>query len=196
MPMLIYQPSHATRTEFINFWRGVYHDAAETLYSDNIRQELTEQRILELFKWKNGGRLARHKEESVRHNFVEHRGELEQLQPDQDIENLLAHFPNGGVISRIFWLHCWRPEHFPIYDQYVHRAMKFILTGELLTIPPDDAAKIASYKNEYVPFHHTFDGIDIQAVDPVLDRTVDKALWTFGMFLKRNPNFPTAALVP
>ncbi len=194
--MLIYKPSHATLTEFVEFWRRVYgDDDTERLYSDNIRRELTEQRILELFKWKNGGRLAQHKEASVRHNFVEHRRELEQLQPDQDIENLLAHFPNGGVIFRIFWLHCWCPDHFPIYDQHVHRAMTFILTGELREIPPDDAAKIASYKDEYVRFHHSFDGIDIRSVDPALDRTVDKALWAFGKFLKKNPTFPTAAIV-
>jgi hypothetical protein len=74
--------------------------------------------------------------------------------------------------------------------------MTFILMGELREIPPDDAAKIASYKNEYVPFHHSFDGIDIGPADPALDRTIDKALWAFGRFLKRNPNFATTALVP
>jgi hypothetical protein len=193
MPMLIYQLFHATQTEFIEFWRGVYYDPTETLYSNNIGQALTEQRILDLFKWKNGGPLAQRKEESVRQNFVEHLGDLQQLQQDQSIEELLALFPNGGAIFRIFWLHCWCPHHFPIYDQHVHRAMAFIQMGEPEEIPPNDDAKVASYINDYVPFHQTFDGIDIQPVYPALDRTVDKALWAFGRFLKRNPTFPVVA---
>jgi hypothetical protein len=193
MPTPIYQPCEANLSEFIQFWRRVYgDDDTERLYHDNIRRELTEQRILDLFKWKNGGRLSAPKERSVRENFVEHRHELEQLQPDQPIQNLLANFPNGGVIHRIFWLHCWCPDHFPIYDRHVHRARAFILMGEPQEIPPDDCAKIASYI-EYVPFHQEFNATDIPDVDLAQDRTVDKALWAFGKFLKKNRNFLAAA---
>jgi len=194
--MLIYKRSHASSTEFFDFWRRVYgDDKKERLYSDNIRHELTEQRILDLFEWKNGSRLSKRKGASVRRNFVERRRELDQLQPDQKVEDLLAHFPEGGVIFRIFWLHCWRPDRFPIYDQHVHRAMAFILNGQQEEIPAADAPKIASYIQRYMPFHATFDSIDIPSVDRALDRTVDKALWAFGKFLADNPNFPTAAVV-
>jgi hypothetical protein len=184
MPLLIYQPCPATSTQFVEFWRRVYgDDKTEKLYSDNIQGELTEKKILKLFEWKNGSRLAKHKEASVRRNFIERRQELEQLRPDQKPEDLLGHFPEGGVIFRIFWLHCWQPERFPIYDQHVHRAMAFIQTGTLEEIPADDAPKIASYIHRYVPFHSTFDGIDSRS-----DRAVDKALWAFGKYLKR-PTF-------
>jgi hypothetical protein len=187
MPMLVYNPSYAVPTEFVEFWRRIYgDDDFEKLYSENIRRELNEQRIEQLFQWKNGGGLSKRKNDSVHQNFIlpQQSGKLENLQPDQKIEELLTHFPEGGVIFRIFWLHCWQPDRIPIYDQHVHRAMAFIQTGELEEIPADDAPKIASYVHKYVPFHATFDGIDTRS-----DRAVDKALWAFGKFLKK-PTFP------
>ena len=33
----------------------------------------------------------------------------------------------GGAIWRIFWLHVQHTQHFPIYDQHVHRAMAFLV---------------------------------------------------------------------
>ena len=183
--MLVYksfQSFPATKTEFIEFWSGVYADDEENLYTDNIRRELTEKRILELFEWKNGGRLSALKEASVRRNFVERRIELQQLQPDQNVDDCLSHFSEGGVIFRIFWLHCWLPDRFPIYDQHVHRAMTFIQSGTPEEIPDRDAPKIASYIERYRPFYSTFDRMDFGPVE----RVVDRALWAFGKFLKRN----------
>ena len=185
MPMLVYKSFRsfpATTTEFIQFWSGVYESNTEKLYTGNIRRELNEQRILDLFEWKNGSRLSALKEASVRRNFVERRRELQQLQPDQNIEDCLSHFAEGGVIHRIFWLHCWCPDRIPIYDQHVHRAMAFIKSGEPEEIPANDASKIASYIENYLPFFATFDGIEL----PPLERVVDRALWTFGRFLKQN----------
>jgi hypothetical protein len=186
MPMLVYkffQSFPATTVEFIQFWSDVYgDDDTERLYTANIRRELNEQRILELFEWKNGGRLSALKEASVRRNFVERRRELQQLQPNQNTEDCLSHFSEGGVIFRIFWLHCWCPDRFPIYDQHVHRAMAFIKKGQPEEVPADDASKIASYIDTYLPFYATFDGIDFGPVE----RVVDRALWAFGKFLKRN----------
>lgn len=88
---MIYKPFEATSTEFVEFWRGVYgDDDTEKLYDDNIGLELTEQRILELFQWKNGSRLSRTNEASVRRNFIHRRRELQQLRPDQRAGDLLA----------------------------------------------------------------------------------------------------------
>jgi hypothetical protein len=107
---------------------------------------------------------------------------LVQLSPDESASDLLVRFSEGGAIFRIFWLHCWRPELFPIYDQHVHRAMRFIEAGVREEIPGNDAQKIRSYLDNYLPFHAGFDGIAW--------RQVDKALWAFGKFLNEN-NFPT-----
>jgi hypothetical protein len=77
---------------------------------------------------------------------------------------------------------------YPIYDQHVHRAMRFIQTGARDEIPAADAQRINAYLDGYVPFHSLF-----AALDP---RQVDKALWAFGKFLSENefPVLPTACL--
>jgi hypothetical protein len=179
MPMVIYKPLQATPAEFVTFWSLLYEDPREkTYYEDNIGRELTPERILKLFEWKNGGNLSGLKEASVRRNFVSRSGELGQLRPDQNESDFLAFFPEGGAIWRIFWLHCWQPVRFPIYDQHVHRAMAFIETGNPENIPAKDPDKIKSYVSRYLPFYRTFDGIGKGS------RSVDKALWAFGKFLK------------
>jgi len=187
MPILIYKPMQSAPAQFLQFWSDVYGYAKENLYEENIDKKLTEQSIFALFEWKNGTPLSNRKKESVRRNFVDRRGELEQLQPDMEPEKFLAHFAHGGAIWRIFWLHCWQPLRFPIYDQHVHRAMTFILTGVQEEIPALDSRKIDSYVRRYLPFHATFDGVCRRP------RSVDKALWAFGKFLKE-ANFPTGCV--
>jgi hypothetical protein len=181
MPMLIYQPLQANRQQFVEFWSLRYKYAEENLYLNNIGQELTEQRILELYKWKNGTRLSSKKLASVRRNFVQRINELVQLRPNDSADNFLARFANGGAIWRIFWLHCWQPNRFPIYDQHVHRAMAFIEDGVLEEIPQYDPQKIEAYIDRYLPFHAQFFAID--------GRAIDKALWAFGKFINE-VNFP------
>lgn len=184
MPMIIYQPFQANQQQFVEFWNLRYEYAEEHLYLNNVGQELTEQRILELYQWKNGTPLSNRKLESVRRNFVQRRDELEQLPPNVSANEFLDHFTNGGAIWRIFWLHCWRPNLFPIYDQHVHRAMAFIDTGVLEEIPQYDPRKIEAYINRYLPFHAQFAALD--------RRAVDKALWAFGKFINE-VNFPVFA---
>jgi len=181
MPMHIYQPVEADMVQFVEFWSQRYEYAEEGLYDNNIGIELTENRILELYVWKNGTPLSVRKRASVIRNFVERRNELAQFENNFDVRNFLNHFANGGAIWRIFWLHCYRPEEFPIYDQHVHRAMAYIENGEMEEIPGYDPRKIDAYIERYLPFHARFAAID--------GRDVDKALWAFGKFLNEN-NFP------
>jgi hypothetical protein len=84
----------------------------------------------------------------------------------------------GGAIWRIFWLHLQHPKRFPIYDQHVHRAMAYMLDrpNEQREIPARHKAKVDFYLREYCPFFASFDGCE--------KRQVDRALWTFGRFLK------------
>jgi hypothetical protein len=182
--MLIYEAVQATPVQFVGFWSCRYGYAEEELYDDNIEHELTEKRILDLYRWKNGGPLSARKKSSVQRNFIERRMELQQLSPGIQAGDFLARFLNGGAIWRIFWLHCWQPRRFPIYDQHVHRAMAFLQTGAPEEIPSYDPHKINSYIAKYLPFHATFNGFGDQP------RIVDKALWAFGKFLNE-ANFPT-----
>lgn len=109
---------------------------------------------------------------------------MAEFQNNVDARGFLNHFGNGGAIWRIFWLHCHRPDEFPIYDQHVHRAMVYVQTGETEEIPNYDPRIIDAYINRYLPFHVQFEAID--------RRSVDKALWAFGKFINEN-NFPVLA---
>ena len=184
MQLIIYQPINAAPAAFIDFWAARYAGYDDTFYMANVGQELTEARILDWFTWKNGTTLSDLKRSSVLRNFVARRGELDQIPRDEPPSALLSRFDEGGAIWRIFWLHCWQPARFPIYDQHVHRAMRFIQAGVLEEIPGTDPQKIRMYLNSYMPFHAGFDGID--------HRLMDKALWAFGKFLGEN-NFPREA---
>src|ERR1019366_7714989 len=116
--------------------------------------------------------LSEAKLKSVLRNFVSRSGELEHLQREETASDLLSRFSSGGAIWRIFWLHCWQPARFPIYDQHVHRAMRFIRAGVREEIPDKDSEKVHAYLESYMAFHAQFDGIG--------SRLVDKALWAFG----------------
>jgi hypothetical protein len=105
------------------------------------------------------------------------------LSPDERIRHdaspdKLETFLNrsGGAIWRIFWLHLQHPGHFPIYDQHVHRAMAFMLMWTDIEIPGRDRKKVQSYLENYRSFFDGFSECD--------RRQVDRALWTFGRFLK------------
>jgi len=183
--LIIYEPVNADVKTFTEFWAARYTGYDDNFYHANVGHELTEARILGLFQWKNGTPLSGPKRTSVIRNFVARRSELDQIAADETASALLARFAEGGVIWRIFWLHCWQPARFPIYDQHVHRAMRFIQTGVREEIPEKDSEKIGAYISHYIPFHARFDGLP--------HRTVDKALWAFGKFVGEN-NFPEEAL--
>jgi len=63
-------PKDTNQIEFVNFWSRQYNYPNEHIYNDNISKELTEKRILQLFRWKNGTKLSALKETSVRKNYV------------------------------------------------------------------------------------------------------------------------------
>lgn len=185
MRLIIYEPVKADMRAFVEFWSKRYTGYDDDFYEANVGQELTETRILEWFEWKNGTPLSDLKKKSVLKNYVARRHDLATIPADETPAQLLARFSGGGAIWRIFWLHCWQPARFPIYDQHVHRAMRFIEAGVLQEIPAKDPDKILAYIDQYMPFHARFDGLP--------HRAVDKALWAFGKFLGEN-NFPYEAV--
>ena len=186
----------ANQAAFVDFWARQYKGGvtADATYNHNISlKPFTKDAITELFQWKNGGKLSKKKEISVEHNYVSrkdsdsvkqaidfpHGKSIDQL---TDFANgfLQNAFPTGGAIWRIFWLHCCN-RCFPIYDQHVHRAMVLLEEGrieELDKVP--DEKKVDLYLTRYLPFHHRLSGEQ---------RNIDRALYTFGQFIKKWPNF-------
>jgi hypothetical protein len=182
MRLIVYQPVSADKTAFVEFWAVRYQGYDDAFYEANVGRELTESRILEWFTWKNGTPLSRAKRQGVLTNFASRREELAEVPLDEPASEFLSRFRDGGAIWRIFWLHIWQPSRFPIYDQHVHRAMRFIETGLVEEIPAKDPEKVRVYLDNYMAFHKEFDGIG--------NRLVDKALWAFGKFIGNN-DFPT-----
>jgi len=161
--------------EFVKFWFPQYKDPLEPLYVENINEPASPKRTLDLYRWKNGGPLSTLKTISVKKNYIKRIDEVLKIPHSTTAEEFLIEFSTGGAIWRIFWLHCWW-QQFPIYDQHVHRAMMFIETGRFEEMMSKDADKIQSYLNDYIPFHRRFAHLD--------QREVDRALWTFGKFIK------------
>lgn len=176
MKLITYKPELSDPDTFVAYWAAQYHDPHENLYTQNIGQPFTGQTIHPLFFWKNGMRLSAQKRQSVEDNYVAAIKKIATLPLETNARSFLNHFPKGGAIWRIFWLHCWQPVRYPIYDQHVHRAMAFIEKQKLEEIPESDNDKIELYLGKYLSFHGQFNRCDL--------RSVDKALWTYGKFIK------------
>jgi hypothetical protein len=186
----IYVPRGAAHREFIEFWAPRYHDAHEKLYTSNICGPHTDAALRDLFYWKEGPQFFDDKWPSMNSNFVSKRQQASAFPHDVSAEDFLAVFPDGGRIYRIFWLHCWYPDRFPIYDQHVHRAMTYIQDGKPQELEKyTDAKVIESYLTRYIPFHEQYAKIELP-FDPTLDgiptRKADRALFTFGKSLPKS----------
>ena len=186
MNLVIYETADVDPTTFVGFWASRYdvNERDDEFYKSNIGQELTKERIIKWFEWKNGLPLSDRKLKSVTRNFVDR---LDRGGQDETARELLYRFGEGGVIWRIFWVHLLTAGRFPIYDQHVHRAMRFI-QGFAEEIPKNDNDKIRAYLYDYIPFHALFSFADARAAD--------KALWAFGRFLSGNslPVRPPASI--
>jgi hypothetical protein len=176
MKLITYTQQESQVADFVEFWDQQYNYPLEHLYTTNIGQPFSAIAINELFHWKNGSVLSATKLRSVERNYVAHIANVNALPRETDAASFLRTFPNGGAIWRIFWLHCWQPGRFPIYDQHVHRAMVFIEQQRIEQIPARDSEKVRDYLTKYLPFHRKFQGIS--------HRSLDKALWVYGKFLK------------
>jgi hypothetical protein len=186
----IYTRTGASHRDFIEFWAPRYHDAHERLYTNNIRGPRTDSTLRDLFYWKEGPQFFNDKWPSMNANFISKRQQASGLPQDISGEDFLMAFPDGGRIYRIFWLHCWHPDRFPIYDQHVHRAMTCIQDGESEELERySDAKVIESYLTRYIAFHQQYASIKL-SFDPTLDgiptRKADRALFTFGKSLPKS----------
>lgn len=189
----VYIRQAATHREFVEFWAPRYYDAHEDRYTRNIRGPHTEETLRELFLWKEGDQFFASKLKSLNENFISKREKAAKLPPDISPKQFLEQeFPNGGRIYRIFWLHCWYPDRFPIYDQHVHRAMIYIQDGRLDELEKyKDQEVIEFYLSRYLSFHEPFAKVEVPfdpSLDGVRSRKADRALFTFGKCL------PTSSL--
>ena len=155
--------------DFLSHWGKSYYDE-EWKYDNNIGKPLTEQSRLELFEWKNGSRIAPKKLDSIRSNYP--------LAFNGDLKNrYLNTNGSGGAIWNIFYMHCIDRSRYPIYDQHTYRAMRYIQTGKIDEISDRKSIIYSTYQNDYIPFVNSLKEAD--------QRKIDKALFSFGQFLKK-----------
>ncbi|PJZ23969.1 hypothetical protein CH352_00935 [Leptospira hartskeerlii] len=176
MKFIIFQERDSSKDEFINFWKLRYFYDSDVDYEKNLQRPLTKDKIKNLFIWKNGRALSELKNETVERNFSQRLKELPKLDADLSPDKFLEKFSEGGVIWRIFFLHCWQPDRYPVYDQHVYRAMYFIKYSKIEEIPKSDYEKINSYLSEYLPWWEEY--------FKDYGRDADKALWAFGKKIK------------
>jgi len=176
MEYLIYSPIEMEKQDFIAFWAQKHFYSLEYLYEENIGQTLNRERVIKLFTWKNGGNIATKKIRSIEDNYLPSLIEIPVL---NNIENGRIYLESlgGGVIWNIFWLHCLKPQLFPIFDQHTYRAYKFITESRIAeTAELKDNEKIELYLKNYIHFFSQLGSNE--------NRKVDKALFMYGRFLK------------
>jgi len=167
----------ATRAaDFVRYWSAIYDYDDDETYTSIIGKPLTKRRLMALFRWKNGGKISASKTASIERNYVPNIGKGKS---EDDVWALVHKGAPYGAVWNIFFAHCLMPSKFPIYDQHVHRAMTYLQEGVPSEIPTRKQAVIKSYRGRYVPFYESFKGS--------VPRSVDRALWAFGKFIKANP---------
>lgn len=165
-----FQIHSADFDHFVEHWSSKYFYDDEYKYNSNIGKPLSEESRLELFEWKNGSIISEKKKESINQNYP-------LIFHGDKIYRYLNHKQNGGAIWNIFYLHCLEPAVWPIFDQHVFRAMKYLQTQEIIEVGNTNKQKYDSYLNEFIPFIHSLKNFE--------QRTLDKALFSFGQFLKK-----------
>lgn len=176
MPVVKLTPTKCTHAEFVNYWSPGYQYVLEDLYEQNIGKDKTEERVLSLYRWKNGKNLSQSKLLSIEENYFPYIEAARLNTKEEGIQRFNA--LNGGSIWDIFSLHIDNPEVFPIFDQHTFRAFHYLTQGEIQELPKGREQIRDIYFNKFIPFLAQFEGID--------NRKVDKALFTFGRFLKKH----------
>jgi hypothetical protein len=76
-------------------------------------------------------------------------------------------------------LHIIAPQIYPIFDQHVFRAFRFLLSNDVVEIPSTNSKKERTYFQDYLPFFN-----HLANISNMPRKKVDEALWVFGKFLK------------
>mgnify|MGYP001352942303 CR=1 FL=1 len=174
--------------EFIVFWSNCYKYKLESYYTENIDIELSNDSLFNLFIWKNGMNFQKNvnKYNSFHYNVISIYDKVKLWKTDFKIDDYLEISEIkewNNIVWKIFLLHCFRPNEFPIYDQHVHRAFDFIINGnyekpEFYYSTNKIQEKIEFYKNDYIPFIK-----DLSMKSGRNLKQIDEALVTFGKFL-------------
>jgi hypothetical protein len=161
---------------FIDFWSTqYYYPKNEHFYKDNICKEIfTKKDVVDLYTWKNGMNLSANKQESLENKI------LSKLDIINDFKNhglptldfFLDEFKEVSFVWKIFLLHIIKPKTYPIYDQHIHRAFKYLMSENDII---QQARELEFYFKFYLPF------IENEQIKEI--KKMDEAFFAFGQFL-------------
>ena len=165
--------------EFISFWSKLYVYDNAVLYERIHNTTLSENDLKDLYKWKNGMKLSQAKEKSLNTKIISRLETVNNLRAASnfDLEYFLKEFKQVSVVWKVFLLHILKPNRFPIYDQHVHRAYRFInnQSSNGIKASMNESVKLKFYFEEYYPFVRQSKITDL--------KKMDEAFFAFGQFI-------------
>ena len=165
--------------EFISFWSRLYAYDNAALYDKIHHKVLSEKDIKDLYQWKNGMKLSQAKEQSLNTKIIKKIKIINSLRAIKEIDlgYFLKEFKEVSVVWKVFLLHIISPSVYPIYDQHIHRAYRFMHneTSDGINASMNEATKLKFYFEEYFPFVKESKIKDL--------KKMDEAFFAFGQFI-------------
>jgi hypothetical protein len=173
------QPSKAA--VFVDHWSKHYDYKTMNLYDGSISGRITAHRIRRLYTWKNGMKLSTRKARSLERKIVKKITVIQRLRKQFNEATFNEHFGKLTVVWRTFLLHIIDPDGFPIFDQHVYRAYRYLVGLEQVGVHRQPKVTMTAY-GQYMTFYEAM--VRRSRRSPKL---VDDALWSFGKFLSKYP---------
>ena len=178
LPILTNRQSGSLQ-EFISFWSELYVYDNAVLYERIHNKTLSVDDLKDLYKWKNGMKLSQAKEKSLNTKIISKIEIINILRTPSnfDLEYFLKEFRQVSVVWKVFLLHILKPNRFPIYDQHVHRAYRFINNqpSDGIKASMKESVKLKFYFEEYYPFVKRSNVRDL--------KKMDEGFFAFGQFI-------------
>ena len=165
--------------EFISFWSKLYAYDNAVLYNKIHHKVLSEKDVKDLYQWKNGMKLSKAKEKSLNTKIIKKIKIINSLRAtaEIDLDYFLKEFKEVSVVWKVFLLHIISPSMYPIYDQHIHRAYRFMNNeaSDGIKASMNEATKLKFYFEEYYPFVKQSKIKDL--------KKMDEAFFAFGQFI-------------
>lgn len=176
---------------FVKCWSRLYNYSNYEQYQAIVtKPTLSTGDLRLLFEWKNGMNLSSKKEVSFLNQVLQHEELVNELKGEFENEKFENTFGRMSAIWQIFLLHIIQPSKYPIFDQHVYRAFRFIQNQDEKSLPFTRTAKLKVFYKEYLPFF-----LDMKDLADEHDYfEIDKALWAFGRIIKEYPGLMTTQL--
>ena len=165
--------------EFISFWSRLYAYDNAALYDKIHYKVLSEKDIKDLYQWKNGMKFSQAKEKSLDTKIIKKLNIINSLRAttEFDLNYFLKEFKEVSVVWKVFLLHIISSSMYPIYDQHIHRAYRFMNNeaSDCIKASINESVKLKFYFEEYYPFVKESKIKDL--------KKMDEAFFAFGQFI-------------